>query len=99
MKATWNNTVVAESDDTIVIEGNHYFPPESVNKSLLIDSDQTTECFWKGTAHYYTLQQDDRKEPNAAWYYPEPKEGATERVKKDFSNYVAFYPNLVSVAQ
>lgn len=99
MKAIWNDKVVAESDETILIEGNHYFPPDSVDRSVFVDSDRTTECFWKGTAHYYTLELDDKKETNAAWYYPEPKDGSIERVKKDFSNYIAFYPNLVTITQ
>lgn len=97
MKAVWNDKVVAESDDTIVIEGNHYFPPESVDKSLLTDSDLTTECHWKGTAHYYNLVVKDNKSSNAVWYYPNPLERSLKRVKKDFSNYVAFYPNIVDI--
>lgn len=99
MKAVWNGNIIAESDDTILIEGNHYFPPESVDRSLLIDSDHSTECIWKGTANYYTLVDGEKKETNAAWYYAHPKEGSIERVKKDFTNYLAFYPNLVNITE
>jgi len=91
MKALWNNRVIAESDETIEIEGNQYFPLGSVNRDYLEDSAHTSECVWKGTAHYYTLSVDGEKNENAAWYYPEPKAGSIERVGEDFTNYVAFW--------
>jgi len=94
MKATWKNTIIAESDNTIIIEGNHYFPPESVNKELITDSDHVSECAWKGTAHYYNVVVRQDKNENAAWYYPIPKDGSIDRVKNDFTNYVAFWNGI-----
>lgn len=76
VKASWNGATIAESDDTLVIEGNHYFPRESVDATLLRDSDSTTVCPWKGIAHYYTLEVDGSENRNAAWYYPDPKPAA-----------------------
>lgn len=78
MKAIWNDTVIAESDDTVVVEGNHYFPRSAVNKALLKDSSKTTACPWKGTANYYTLSVDGTENTDAAWYYAEPKDAASE---------------------
>lgn len=78
MKAIWNGTVVAESDDTVVVEGNHYFPPEAVNKNYLLPSNTKTMCSWKGQASYHTLFVDGDANPDAAWYYPDPKEAAAE---------------------
>jgi uncharacterized protein (DUF427 family) len=78
MKAIWNDTVIAESDDTVVVEGNHYFPLGAVNKALLKDSSKTTACPWKGTANYYTLSVDGTENADAAWYYAEPKDAASE---------------------
>lgn len=75
-KATWNGAVVAESDKTIVIEGNHYFPPDSIRKELFQPSATHTVCGWKGTASYYTLDVEGKQNPDAAWYYPAPKEAA-----------------------
>ena len=89
MKALWKGKVVAESNQTIVIEGNHYFPPGTVNKALLEHSDLTTICHWKGEAHYYNIIVDSEKNENAAWYYPEPLEGAS--IIKDF---VAFWKGV-----
>ena len=76
MKATWNNAVIAESDDTVVVEGNHYFPLASVKVDYLQPSNTTTVCPWKGTANYYTLSVAGRTNPDAMWYYAEPKEAA-----------------------
>lgn len=76
MKATWNGTVIAESDDTVVVENNHYFPAASVRAEYLRDSSYTTVCPWKGTASYRTLVVDGAENPDAAWTYPEPKEAA-----------------------
>ena len=78
MKATWNGTVIAETDDTVVVEGNHYFPLSSVNADLLRDSDTHSVCPWKGTASYYSLDVDGKSNPDAVWYYPEPKPAAEE---------------------
>ncbi len=78
MKARWNNTVIAESDDTVVVENNHYFPADAVNKDYLVDSDHSSVCPWKGTASYYSLQVDGQLNENAAWYYAEPKTAAAE---------------------
>jgi len=78
MKAVWNGTIVAESDDTIVVEGNHYFPIESVNRALLTESVKTTVCSWKGTANYYSVTVDGQSNADAVWYYVEPKDAANE---------------------
>jgi len=78
MKAVWNDTIIAESDDTVVVEGNHYFPADSLDRSLLTDSGTTTVCPWKGTAHYYNITVDGDTNADAVWYYPEPKEAAEE---------------------
>jgi uncharacterized protein (DUF427 family) len=75
--ATWNGTVIASSDDTVVVEGNHYFPKGSVTATLL-DSDTHTVCPWKGTASYYSVQVGDEINDDAAWYYPQPKDAAAE---------------------
>jgi uncharacterized protein (DUF427 family) len=76
--ATWNGRVIAESDDTVVVEGNHYFPPESVNRTYLVASDTQSTCPWKGEASYYSLRVDGRENRDAAWYYPQPKDAAAE---------------------
>ena len=78
MKAIWNGTVVAESNDTVVVEGNHYFPAEAVNKKYLLPSNTKTMCSWKGQASYHTLFVDGDANPDAAWFYPAPKEAASE---------------------
>ncbi len=78
MKATWNGTVIAESDDTVVVEGNHYFPADAVDQSLLRPSDTHSVCPWKGTASYWSLEVDGTTNADAAWYYPEPKDAAAE---------------------
>lgn len=74
--ASWNGTVIAESDDTVVVEGNHYFPRGSVRDGVLVDSATTSVCPWKGTASYCSLQVDGQTNPDAAWYYPQPKDAA-----------------------
>ncbi|KAF8914900.1 hypothetical protein CPB85DRAFT_466370 [Mucidula mucida] len=86
MKVTANGTVLAESNDTIVIENNHYFPPSSVKQELFNDSNTSTHCPWKGTAAYYNAQVDGKTINDIAWYYPEPLEKA-----KSIAGYVAFY--------
>ncbi len=78
MKAIWNDAVIAESNDTVVVEGNHYFPRDSVDDSLLKPSDTTSVCSWKGTANYYTLSVDGAANTDAAWYYWAPKSAARQ---------------------
>ncbi len=73
VEASWKGSRIAASDDTVVVEGNHYFPLESVDASLLRPSSTTSVCPWKGTAHYYSLHVDGADNPDAAWYYPDPK--------------------------
>ena len=80
MKAVWNGKVLAESDDTILVEGNHYFPEDSLNKEFFDDSNTNTTCFWKGQASYYNVVVDGQVNRDAAWYYPTPK-GAAKHVK------------------
>jgi uncharacterized protein (DUF427 family) len=89
MKAMWNGAVLAESDRTIVIEGNHYFPPDSIRKEHFKPSNTHTECGWKGTASYYTIEVAGERNPDAAWYYPEPKDAA-----KQIAGYVAFWKGV-----
>jgi uncharacterized protein (DUF427 family) len=90
MKATWNGHVIAESNDTIMIEGNHYFPPDSVKPGTLSDSDTQYHCPWKGDAKYYNITVDSDTKADGAWCYPEPKETAITLVGKNFSKFVAF---------
>ena len=73
MKAIWNNQVIAESDDIVNVEGNSYFPIESVSRKFLLESDTETVCHWKGKASYYSLQVEGEMNEDAAWYYPEPR--------------------------
>lgn len=75
-KAIWNGAVVAESDDTVVVEGNRYFPADSIHREFFVESDAHTVCPWKGTASYYTLVVGGERNEDAAWYYREPKSGA-----------------------
>ena len=84
--ASWNGAVIAQSDKTIEIEGNQYFPFDSVNTSFLVDSNATTTCPWKGTANYYSLSVDGETNYDAVWVYREPKEAA-----KEIAGYVAFW--------
>lgn len=100
MKAVWNDNVVAEApkEKLIYIEGNWYFPPDSLKKDSFTASDTHTTCHWKGVANYYNVHVDDEMNPDAAWYYPEPKEGSIDIVKKDFKDYVAFW-NGVTVTE
>ena len=89
MKAIWNGKVLAESDDTIVVEGNHYFPSESVKKEFFTETSTHTVCPWKGTASYYSVHVDGKENSDAAWYYPEAKEGA-----KHIEGRVAFWKGV-----
>ena len=73
VEARWNGSLIAKSDDTVVVEGNHYFPAEAVDAALLRPSSTTTVCPWKGTAHYYSLHVNGTDNRDAAWYYPDPK--------------------------
>jgi uncharacterized protein (DUF427 family) len=77
-KAVWNGTVIAESDDTVVVEGNHYFPRGSLRDDVLVPSDTHTVCPWKGLASYYSLQLDGVTSHDAVWYYPDPKPAAEQ---------------------
>ena len=76
--ATWNGATIAESDNTVVVENNHYFPRSSVRADVLRESEVTSVCPWKGTASYYSIEVDGQTNPDAAWYYPEPKDAAAE---------------------
>ena len=78
VEAIWNGRVIARSDDTVIVEGNHYFPRDAVDSSLLVPSTATSICPWKGTANYHSLQVDGATNADAAWYYPEPKSAAEE---------------------
>jgi uncharacterized protein (DUF427 family) len=78
MKAIWNNEIIAESDDTVVVEGNYYFPGRAVNQKYLEPSDTKTVCPWKGTANYFTLNVSGKRNEDAAWYYAEPKDAAIQ---------------------
>ncbi|WP_026753086.1 DUF427 domain-containing protein [Sediminibacter sp. Hel_I_10] len=89
MKAIWNGQTIAESDDTIVIENNHYFPQESIEKDYFKPSESKSMCPWKGQASYYTLEVDGSNNKDAAWYYPEPFDKA-----KEIKNRVAFWKGV-----
>ena len=89
MKAIWNGEVVAESNDTIVIEGNHYFPPESIKEEYFRSSDTHTVCPWKGTASYHNLDVNGEINSDAAWYYPE-----TSDLAKGIKGYIAFWKGV-----
>lgn len=96
MKAIWNGTVIAEApkEDLIFIESNWYFPPSSVKQEFLQKSDTPYTCPWKGKCQYFNVVKGDDQAADAAWSYPEPKESAIKTVKKDFSNYVAFWRDV-----
>ena len=89
VEARWNGAVIARSDDTVVVEGNHYFPANSVDQSVLRSSATTSVCPWKGTAHYYSLDVDGAKNADAVWYYPDPKPGAD-----NIKGHVAFWKGV-----
>ena len=89
MKAIWNDVTLAESDETISIEGNHYFPPESIKKEYFKQSDYHTACPWKGEASYYNIIVDEEMNSDSAWFYPDPKEAA-----KEIKDYVAFWKGV-----
>lgn len=90
MRAIWNGAVIAESDDTVVVEGNHYFPVESVRQDLLRPSHTNTVCPWKGRALYYTVEVEGQRNTDAAWYYPQPSDAASE-----IADRIAFWNGVV----
>lgn len=92
IRATWNGAIIAECDKEkmLRIEGNWYFPPDCVKHDYFTPSDTHTTCHWKGEASYYNVVVDGQTNEDAAWYYPQPKDGSIERVG-DFTNYVAFW--------
>lgn len=89
MKAIWNGQVIAESDDTVTVENNHYFPEESLNKNFFKNSDFKTTCPWKGVANYYSIDVDGSTNENAAWYYPEASSAA-----KPIEGRIAFWKGV-----
>ncbi len=89
MKAIWNNAVLAESDQTILVEGNHYFPPNSIHKEYFQESTTHTTCPWKGVASYYTVVVDGKENPDAAWTYLDPSDQA-----RKIKDYVAFWKGV-----
>jgi uncharacterized protein (DUF427 family) len=89
MKAIWHNEVIAQSHNTVVVEGNHYFPSDSLNMQFFKSSDKQTTCHWKGVAHYYDVAVGSASNPAAAWYYPSPKVEASQ-----IQNHVAFWKGV-----
>ena len=89
MKASWNGHVIAESDDIVTVENNPYFPAGSLRREFVRDSSHTSICPWKGTAHYYSLDVNGKQNPDAVWYYPEPKDAA-----KNIHDRVAFWKGV-----
>jgi len=89
VQASWNNQIIAESDDTVVVEGNHYFKPEDVKMDLFSNTDTHTVCPWKGTASYYSITVDGKENRDAAWYYPETKPAAN-----DIKGRIAFWKGV-----
>jgi uncharacterized protein (DUF427 family) len=89
MKAIWNEAIIAESNDTVVVEGNHYFPSAAVQQGMLRESSTHTVCPWKGTASYYDVVVDGRVNKDAAWFYPEPKDAA-----KQIKDRIAFWKGI-----
>ncbi|MEL6811413.1 MAG: DUF427 domain-containing protein [Bacteroidota bacterium] len=89
MKAIWNDQIIAESNDTVVIENNHYFPADSIKKEFFKESNTHTHCPWKGEASYYSLEVNGATNPDAAWYYPK-----TSHAAKPIEGYVAFWKGV-----
>ncbi|WP_426196812.1 DUF427 domain-containing protein [Massilia sp. DWR3-1-1] len=89
MKATWNGQVLAHSNDTLVVEGNHYFPPSALDMQFFKPSDKTTVCSWKGTASYYDIEAGGKVNKDAAWFYPDPKSAAS-----NIAGYIAFWKGV-----
>jgi uncharacterized protein (DUF427 family) len=92
MRAIWKDTVIAESDDTVVVEGNHYFPESALKRELFSETPTTSICPWKGTANYYTVTVDGQANKDAAWYYAEPKDAASQ-----IKDRVAFWKGVTVV--
>ncbi len=90
MKATWNGATIAESTDTVIVEGNHYFPADSLNRDYITFSNHRSGCAWKGQAHYYSLMVNGDLNENAVWYYPEPLEAAA-----NIKGRMAFWKGVV----
>ncbi|KAG8765555.1 hypothetical protein FRC12_007436 [Ceratobasidium sp. 428] len=88
------STILADSDKTVVVEGNHYFPPDSIKREYFKDSDTQTSCYWKGIASYYNVEVEGKSITDAAWYYPDPKDQAAH-----LKDWVAFYKTKVSVGE
>ena len=88
-KATWNGVTLAESDATVIVENNQYFPADSLNKAYFKDSNTHSSCGWKGLCNYYSIEVDGQTNPDAAWYYPEPKDAA-----KNIAGHVAFWKGV-----
>ena len=88
-RAVWRGVVIAESDETVIVEGNHYFPPDAINRSYLDQSDRRTVCPWKGTASYYDIVVNGRRHKRAAWYYPAPSSAAAQ-----ITDHVAFWKGV-----
>lgn len=89
MKAIWNGQLIAESEDTVVVEGNHYFPPDAIKKEFFTESDTLTHCPWKGDASYFNLKVNGKENADAAWFYPDPKDAA-----KVIKGRVAFWKGV-----
>ena len=89
MRAIWNGKTLAESDETVVVEGNHYFPPDAINPDFFIESEHHTTCPWKGVASYYHIQVNGEQNANAAWYYPDPKDAA-----RQIKDHIAFWKGV-----
>ena len=81
MKAVWNDTVIAESDETVVVEGNHYFPPDSIKSEYFHKTETSTSCPWKGMASYYSVTVNGKTNTDCAWYYPVPSKEAEKKIK------------------
>ena len=88
-KAIWNNKVIAESNDTVVVEGNHYFPPDAIHTEFFRPSETHTQCPWKGTASYRDLEVKGERNADAAWYYPDPKPAAAQ-----IKDHIAFWKGV-----
>jgi uncharacterized protein (DUF427 family) len=89
MKAIWNNEILADASETIVVDGNHYFPPASLHKQFFKKSEKQTVCSWKGTAYYYDIEVNGQSNKEAAWFYPEPKSAAN-----NIAGFVAFWKGV-----
>ena len=95
MKAVWNGVTLAESEDTLVVENNHYFPPGSIKAEYFSDSDTHSFCPWKGEASYKSIEVDGQSNPDAAWFYPEPKDADySGRPAAEFKDRVAFWKGV-----